>query len=82
MPIVFMFVLNKFPAGLSFYYLVSNLVTIGQQAIIRRLVDENQIKAKLEENRKASEAGTGKKSKFMQRLEEAMKAQQEMKKKK
>ncbi|MCS6824013.1 MAG: membrane protein insertase YidC [Cytophagaceae bacterium] len=82
MPVVFMFILNRFPAGLSFYYLVSNLVTIGQQAIIRKFVDEEQIKIKLEENRKASLSGSSKKSKFMQRLEDAMKAQEEMKKKK
>ncbi|RYZ15523.1 MAG: membrane protein insertase YidC, partial [Sphingobacteriales bacterium] len=35
MPLVFLFVLNSFPAGLSFYYLISNLVTFGQQAAIR-----------------------------------------------
>ena len=84
MPVVFMFVLNSFPAGLSFYYFVSNIVTIGQQVIIRRFVDEDQIKLKLEENRKANVegTGTGKKSKFMQRLDDAMKAQEELKKKK
>ncbi len=81
MPVVFMFVLNSFPAGLSFYYLMSNVVTIAQQLIIRQFVDENSIKAKLEENRTKIASGQGgKKSKWMQRVEDAMKAQEEMKK--
>ena len=80
MPVVFLFVMNSFPAGLSFYYFVSNLPTIAQQLVIRRFVDEDKIKAVLEENRK--NAGTRKKSKFQTRLEEAMKAGEEIKKKK
>ncbi|MEO1049476.1 MAG: membrane protein insertase YidC [Bacteroidota bacterium] len=79
MPIVFMFVLNSFPAALSFYYFVSNLVTFGQQALIRRFVDDSKIKAILDENKKKNV--NKKKSKFQMRLEEAMKAGQESKKK-
>jgi len=81
MPVVFMFVLNSFPAGLSFYYFVSNVVTILQQVIIKRFVDEDGLRAKLDENRKNFQAGNVKKSPFMQRLNEAMKAQDELKKK-
>ena len=82
MPIVFLFVLNSFAAGLSFYYFVSNLVTFAQQAIIKRFVDEDKIKAIMEENRKkaAASGGSGSKSKFMAKLEEAMKASEEAKK--
>ena len=80
MPVVFMFVLNSFPAGLSFYYFVSNIVTILQQLIIKRFVDEDALRAKLDENRKNYQTGTVKKSKFMQRLDDAMKAQEEVKK--
>lgn len=82
MPVVFLFVLNSFAAGLSFYYFVSNLVTFSQQAIIKRFVDEDKIKAIMEENRKkaAANGGTGSKSKFMAKLEEAMKASEEAKK--
>jgi YidC/Oxa1 family membrane protein insertase len=82
MPIVFLFVLNSFAAGLSFYYFVSNLVTFAQQAIIKRFVDEDKIKAIMEENRKkaATNGGSGSKSKFMAKLEEAMKASEEAKK--
>ena len=82
MPIIFMFVLNSFSAGLTFYYFVSNLVTFAQQAIIRRFVDEDKIKVILEENRKKNLAGGGgKKSRFMSKLEEAMKASEESRRK-
>jgi YidC/Oxa1 family membrane protein insertase len=74
MPIIFFFVLNSFPTGLTFYYFVSNLATFAQQAIIKRFVNEDKIKTILDENRKKIAAGSGKKSKFMTKLEEAMKA--------
>lgn len=79
MPVVFMFVLNSFPAALSFYYFVSNLVTFGQQALIRKFVDEEKIKKILDENRK--KVSTKKKSKFQQRLEDAMKSKDDSKNK-
>ncbi len=72
MPVVFMFVLNSYPAALSFYYFISNLVTFGQQMVIRKFVDEDKIRKILDENKK--NAGSRKKSKFQQKLEEAMKA--------
>ncbi len=78
MPVIFMFVLNSFPAALSFYYFVSNIVTFGQQAIIRKFVDDDKIRATLEENKKRNR--NKKKSKFQLRLEEAMKATEEAKK--
>jgi YidC/Oxa1 family membrane protein insertase len=77
MPVVFMFVLNSFSAGLSFYYFVSNLVTFAQQAIIKRFVDEDKILAVMEDHKKKMASGTGTKSKFMTKLEEAMKASEE-----
>ncbi len=80
MPIVFLFIFNTFSAGLSFYYFVSNLITFGQQAIIKRFVDEDKIKAILEENKKKSATGTPTKSKFMNKLSEAMKASEEARK--
>ena len=80
MPIIFMFVLNSYSAGLSFYYFVSNLVTFGQQTLIRRFVDEDKIRTQLEENKKKN-SNKGK-SKFQQRLEDAMKASQEVQRQK
>lgn len=80
MPVIFFFFLNSFSAGLTFYYFVSNLVTFAQQAIIKRFVDEDKIKRILEENRKKNLSGTTKKSKFMAKLEDAMKASEEARK--
>ncbi|MBT1708719.1 membrane protein insertase YidC [Fulvivirgaceae bacterium PWU5] len=83
MPVIFFFFLNSFSAGLTFYYFVSNLVTFAQQAIIKRFVDEDKIRAIMEENKKknAANGGTGKKSKFMSKLEDAMKAGEEARRK-
>ncbi|MDN4165260.1 membrane protein insertase YidC [Cytophagales bacterium LB-30] len=80
MPVMFMFVLNSFPASLSFYYFVSNMVTFGQQYIIRQFVDEEKLKKIMEENKKKNQNKT--KSSFQQRIEEAMKASKEAKGKK
>ena len=75
MPIMFLFVLNSYASGLTFYYFVSNMLTYAQTVMFRKFIDEDKIKATLEENRKNS--GSKKKSKFQTRLEEAMKASQE-----
>lgn len=82
MPIIFVFVLNSFSAGLTYYYFVSNIITIAQQLAIRSFVDEAKIRAKLEENRKRFNDPNRKKSGFQQRLEEAIKAQEEARKNK
>ncbi len=79
MPVIFMFILNSFPAALSYYYFLSTLITFGQQTVIKRFIDEDKILAILEENRRK---GGKKKSKFMARLEDAMKASEEAQKKK
>jgi YidC/Oxa1 family membrane protein insertase len=79
MPVMFMFVLNSYPAGLSFYYFVSNMVTFGQQALIKLFVDDATIRQKVEENKLKNV--NKKKSKFQQRLEDAMKAADANKKK-
>lgn len=79
MPLMFMFVLNSFPAGLTFYYFVSNVVTIAQQLVIRRFVDEDKIKQILEENKKKN-VGKPKQNKFQKYLEKSLQAAEEAKK--
>jgi len=81
MPVVFFFFLNSFSAGLTFYYTTSTLLTFIQQAVIKRYVDEDKLRTLMEENKKKNAAGTGKKSKFMSRLEDAMKASEEARRK-
>ena len=81
-PLMFMFVLNSYPAGLTFYYFVSNVVTILQQQLIRRFVDEDKIKAVLDENRKKNAAGGGKKpGGFQALLQKQLAAAEEARKK-
>lgn len=80
MPLIFLFVLNSFPAGLNYYYFLSTVFTFGQQLVIRRMIDDDKILAILEANKKKPEAK--KKSKFQQRMEEYMRQQQAASKKK
>jgi YidC/Oxa1 family membrane protein insertase len=80
-PVVFMFVLNSFPAALSFYYLVSNLVTIAQQLIVKRFVNEEKILSILEQNKRNYHTRPQKKNKFSDFLEKQMQASEEMKRK-
>lgn len=79
MPFMFLFFLNSFSAGLTFYYFVSNMVSFGQMAIFRKFVDEDKIKKVMEENRKKN--ANKKKSKFQLKLEDAMKTGEEQRKK-
>ena len=78
-PVVFFFVLNSFPAALSFYYLVSNVVTIAQQQIVRRFVDEDKIRKILDDNKVKFQANpnAAKKGKFAQFMEKQVKMAEE-----
>ncbi len=82
-PIMMLFFFNQYASGLSLYYFVSNLLTIAIMLVIKHyVIDEKKILAQIEENKKRPEK---KKSKFRQRMDNAMKqaqAQQEANKKK
>ncbi len=69
MPIMFLFILNNYSAGLSYYYFLANVITIGQTYLIRSFIDEDKIRAQLQVNKKK----TVKKSKFQKRLEDMAK---------
>jgi len=69
MPVMLLFFFNGYSAGLSYYYFLSNVITMGQTLIIRRFVDDESLLKKLHENKKKPV----KKSKWQQRLEEAAK---------
>ena len=77
MPIMMFFICNNLSSGLSYYYLLSNLITMVETWVIRKwVVKPDEIVAKV----KAAEA-SGKstpKSKWQQRLEEAQKMQRQM----
>lgn len=67
MPFMFMFILNNFSSGLTYYYFLVNLFTIVQNEIFKRAIDEEKILLQLNENKKKPV----KKSKFQEKLEEA-----------
>lgn len=73
MPIMFLGFFNNYAAGLSYYYFVANMLTFGQQFAIRKMVNDDAIHAKLQENKKKPK----KQSKFQQRLEKMAEQQQE-----
>ena len=74
MPIMMFFFCNNLSSGLSYYYMLSNVITILQTWVIKRFfIDEDKIHARLA----AKAAEPVKKSKFMQRLEAAQKAQEQ-----
>ena len=58
MPVFFIFILYRFPAGLMLYWVTTNLWTIGQQIIIRRTAPKRELQP----------AGAKKQSRFMQAL--------------
>ena len=73
MPIMMFFICNNLSAALSYYYLLSQLISIITTWIIRRSVDKEAILAKVRES-------YGKplpKSKWQQTLEQAQKMQEE-----
>lgn len=77
MPIFLLVLCNNFSSGLSYYYMLSNLITIIQTWVIRKyFVDEKKIYAQLQA--KASNAKAKPKSKWQMRLEELQKQQAEM----
>ena len=77
MPIMMFFIGNSLSSGLSYYYLLSNIITFAETYIIRKwLVNPDEIVAKV----KAAEDKPAPKSKWQQRLEEAQKMQREMQK--
>ena len=74
MPIMMLFWFNSYSSGLCYYYPLSNIFTIGQTLVIRRMVDDNKIHAIMQAN--AAKKSKGKKSKFQQRYEELMRQQE------
>lgn len=76
MPLFLLVLCNNFSSGLSYYYMLSNFITIIQTWVIRKyFVDEKALYAKLQA--KAASSKPAKKSKFQQRLDELYKQQQE-----
>jgi YidC/Oxa1 family membrane protein insertase len=77
-PVMMLFFMNSLPAGLSYYYLLANVISILQMTLFKHLfVNEDKIRAQLLANMKQPK----KKSKWQQRLEDMQKQQQAARKK-
>ncbi|MBE0662032.1 MAG: membrane protein insertase YidC [Bacteroidales bacterium] len=66
MPVMFLGFFNNYSAGLSYYYMLTNLITFAQMFLIRRVIDEDKIHKKIMENKKKPVKTSG----FQKRLEE------------
>jgi YidC/Oxa1 family membrane protein insertase len=70
--IMMLFFFNNQASGLAIYYFIANMTSIGQMWMIKKyFIDENAIREKIDSNKKKPKS----KSSFMQRLEDAQKAQ-------
>jgi len=78
MPIMLLGVFNNFASGLSYYYFLTNVFTIGQTYIFKLFVDEEKLHKQIEENKKKPV----KKSKWVERLEQIQKQQEAQRRKK
>jgi YidC/Oxa1 family membrane protein insertase len=79
MPVMLLFMFNKQPAALSYYYFLFNILTLGQNWIIQKFfINEEQIHLQIQENKKKPP----KQNSFQQKMQEMMKQQQEAKNKK
>ena len=69
MPVMMLFFFNNYASGLSLYYLISNLITIGIMLVIKNyIIDEEKIFLQIEENKKKPK----KQSRFQRKMQEMM----------
>lgn len=74
-PFVLLFVFNKLPAGLTWYYTVSNIITLTLQFVIQNyIINHEKILARIDENRKKPKT----KSKWQERLEQIQEQQKQV----
>ena len=74
-PVFLLFIFNSQPAALTWYYTVSNLITLLLQFIIQNyIIDHDKVLAKIEANRKKPKT----KSKWQERMEQMQEQQKKM----
>jgi YidC/Oxa1 family membrane protein insertase len=72
-PVMMLFFMNSLPAGLSYYYLLANVISILQMTLLSRFfIDETKLRAELVTNMSKPK----KRSKWQQRIEDMQKQQQ------
>lgn len=74
-PVILLFVFNKLPSGLTWYYTVSNLITLAMQFVIQNyIINHDKILAKMDENRKKPK----KQSKWAEKMAQMQEQQRKM----
>ncbi len=77
MPFMMLFFFNNYASGLSLYYFVSNLITIGIMLVIKNFIlDDDKIHAQIQENKQKPK----KENKFQRKMREMMEQAEEQKK--
>ncbi len=77
MPIMMFFICNNLSSALSYYYLLSNIITMGMTWYLKKfVVTEEKVRAQM----LAASVKPKQKSKWQQRLEEAQRMQEQMQK--
>lgn len=80
-PFILLFIFNSLPSALTWYYTVSNVITLALQFVIQNyIIDHDKILAKLEANRKKPKTKPKWQERFESMQQEAQKAQQQRKK--
>lgn len=75
-PVFLLFIFNQLPSALTWYYTVSNVITLILQFVIQNyIIDHNKILAQIAENRKKPKT----KSKWQERMEQMQEQQKQMK---
>ena len=78
MPFMMLFFFNNYASGLSLYYFVSNMITIGIMLVIKNFIlDNDKIHAQIQENKKKPK----KENKFQKKMREMMEQAESNKKK-
>jgi YidC/Oxa1 family membrane protein insertase len=72
MPVMFLGIFNNYSAGLSYYYLLVNLITFVQMWVSRLLINEDKLHAQMQANKNKPVT----KSKWQKRMEDMVKQQQ------
>lgn len=81
-PLMMLFFFNNYASGLSLYYFVSNLITIGIMLVIKNyIIDEDKIHARIQENKKKPKKQNRFQKKMKDMMEQAEKQKQAQKRK-
>lgn len=82
MPVMLMFMFNSFPAALTYYYLLQNLLGMAHQWLIQRFfIDEKKLHKQIEENKKNPKKVTGWQKKLADMQKQAQEQQRQRGKK-